>query len=172
MLKKNDLIVVFLIFITIVFLSFCGFVTVRGNSMYPTFSEGDNLFYSRLIKAQREDIVLAKVDGVILIKRVAGIAGDKVAFSENSVEVKTDTDSLAESYTMVKEGYYFLVGDNLLHSIDSRNPIVGQIPQKNIIGVYVIRIPEFITRRLILAILIIFSFIVSTLYKKKGVGVK
>lgn len=118
---------------------------VRGNSMEPTINEGDYVFVNKLSYAfskepQRGDIVVAHFrenNSPSVIKRVIGLPGERVEIRPDKITIKKDRYDEGE---VVKEEYllfesftlngdevitldpkeYFLMGDNRLASIDSR----------------------------------------------------
>ena len=124
-------------------------VRVNGTSMEPTLNDGEILLLNeigyRLHGVNRFDIVVANINGEMLIKRVIGLPGDKIEYAYNKLYVNgenvvenfkhddTDDFSLSElNETVVPENHYFLVGDNRGNSKDSR--VVGFIPANKIVG--------------------------------------
>ncbi len=120
---------------------------VPGNSMAPTVNEGDSvfadLFYYKHSPVQRGDIVVVKdPDGKMhpsgreemYVKRIVGLGGDKIQILSGKVYVndqilngvlgsgKYQSNFPVEDFGPVKipAGEYFLLGDNLPDSIDSR----------------------------------------------------
>jgi signal peptidase I len=96
-------------------------VRVDGESMQPALEDGDRLLVSRLAyrlaAPKHGDIVLVRDpsrSGYECIKRILGLPGEMV-----------------EDRLLGPEEY-FLVGDNLLHSTDSRT--YGPVPADAIIG--------------------------------------
>jgi nickel-type superoxide dismutase maturation protease len=96
-------------------------VTVRGESMLPTFLPGERLLVDRLAyrrgRPRRGDIVLVshpREPGLRLVKRLAGLPGEKVG-----------------SATMGR-GEYHVEGDNALRSSDSRE--FGPVRSADILG--------------------------------------
>jgi len=80
---------------------------VPSVSMEPAISEGSFVFGVRMFaELERGDVVVFTHDNVLLVKRVAGIPGDFV--------------DLGGKMTAVPEEHYYLLGDNLRESIDSR----------------------------------------------------
>ncbi len=87
-------------------------------------------------------------DRKTLIKRVIGLPGDKIDIYDGKVFI--NDSFIEESYIMeetsgevhiekIPEGKYFLLGDNRSNSIDSRNPNVGLVNRKDIVGKAILR---------------------------------
>ena len=118
------------------------FVRVDGSSMVPTLTNNDRLIVIRLgYKPQAGDI----------IKRVIGMPGQTVKITETG-DVYVDGEKLDEPYTNTKtnivsaseytvpENCVFVMGDNRMHSHDSRSEDVSFIPYKNVLGKVVCRV--------------------------------
>lgn len=152
--------------ITAVILIFVNPTIVREHSMESTLQDGDYLFVSRQAyrlfggTPERGDIVvfsseLETVAGSskLLIKRVIGTAGDRVAISGGVVYV--NGSALIENYTKdgytasdmeeitVPEGHLFCMGDNRQNSTDSRDSRVGFIALADVMGKAVFRLYPF-----------------------------
>lgn len=130
---------------------------VQGQSMDPTFHDEQRLVvnkFSYLISTpQRGDIVRFRKDKMSspVVKRVVALPGEKVHITQNALHI-TGLDGeefvLEEPYlpkgTLTKVGFampveffvgeheYFLLGDNRLHSQDSRD--YGPVHRRNIQG--------------------------------------
>ena len=134
---------------------------VPSASMCPTICLGErfvaDMHAYKLKPPQRGDLILMKhsSSGALFIKRVIGIAGDTVAPGSggtvlvkgqlfnppapcgNSVSTKQNaypTDYPAFQSTTVSEGSFFVVGDNLANSYDSRIPEFGPVTQEMVRG--------------------------------------
>ena len=138
---------------------------VRGTSMESTLIENDYLIVYKLAykfgaEPKFGDIVvcdssLTTDSGAekLLIKRVIGVPGDTIsvtggqvylngeAISEDYIKDGYTTGEIAE--TVIPEGMYFLMGDNRLASMDSRDSRVGMIKESDLIGKAVFRLFPF-----------------------------
>ena len=129
-------------------------VSTVGDSMSPKLSNGDvvlvNRFAYNVTSPKRGDIIVFKPKGNenshYYIKRIIGLPGETVEIIEGSVYI--NGEKLKEDYTateindvgIVSEKItlggdeYFVLGDNRNNSSDSRDPSVGIIQKKDIIG--------------------------------------
>lgn len=131
-------------------------ILVDGYSMYPTIHEKDRIIVTKLnyivSTPDRGDIIIFKnPDDMTLnyVKRVIGLEGDKVQIKDGVLFI--NDEPLIEDYIqepaftdfdthIVPEGTIFVLGDNRNQSRDSRDPNVGFIPLKNIVGKAKLRI--------------------------------
>jgi signal peptidase I len=91
------------------------FSQVVGDSMSPTVNDGDKILCMKFLPLKEKDIVLYKVSsGYTYIGRI-NIVGP----------YKSDSISLAANT-------FYILGDNLDHSSDSRDPKIGAISKENI----------------------------------------
>ena len=96
-----------------------GFVPTA--SMEPTLERDSFILGVRVFSEIRKgDIVIFEHDGRLLVKRVAALPGETVDLSELTYMTTLgipirDTDAL-----IVPEDCYYLLGDNVQNSIDSR----------------------------------------------------
>lgn len=132
---------------------------VEGESMHPTFENGDYLIVDELSyhfhQPHRGDVIVFRYPGdpsVFYIKRVIGLPGETVSITKGTVTItKTDgsTLSLSEPYvvnedatytqnTHVATGDLFVMGDNRPKSSDSR--VWGLLPESNVMGRAFIRL--------------------------------
>ena len=132
-------------------------VKVEGTSMLPRLKDGERIFVNKLIyyglpKLKRGDIVVfwfPDDPSKSYIKRVIGLPGDTVEIRDGRVLVNNqefeepELDpglNLAREFmrpTVVKDHYYFVMGDDRDHSSDSRR--WGLVPEKYIYGKALLR---------------------------------
>lgn len=127
---------------------------VIGNSMHPTYQNGEYLMANKLLyrfkDPQRGDVIIFKYsDTQDFIKRVIGLPGDKVMLKDGHIYINDKlvdesaylSDSiytnggefLHEGETItVPDNQYFVCGDNRPHSSDSRT--FGPISKDDIKG--------------------------------------
>ena len=141
--------------IFLVFLFLFRVIVVSGDSMYPTFWDGDyllllsNTFYK---EPQHGDIVVLSKDsfdnGKAFIKRVIATEGQHVDIDFVTGTVYVDGEALSEPYInnlttnaegmvfplVVEDGHIFVLGDNRQVSKDSRNPEIGQVDVREVMG--------------------------------------
>ena len=108
-----------MIFLLMRFVFLFGYVPTA--SMEPTLERESFILGVRVFSEIRKgDIVIFEHDGRLLVKRVAALPGETVDLSELTYMTTLgipirDTDAL-----IVPEDCYYLLGDNVQNSIDSR----------------------------------------------------
>lgn len=121
---------------------------VRGSSMAPGIRDGDRILiepWSYLIGGpDRGDVIVMRYPldpSVDYIKRVIGLAGDRVTLADGHVWVNgelvqepyvEDIDRSTYLSVLVEEGHYFVLGDNRPRSSDSRE--FGLVPIEYVRG--------------------------------------
>ena len=132
---------------------------VEGESMYPTFKNGDYLILDELSyhfsDPTRGDVVVfryPKNPVIFYIKRVIALPGETVRIERGIATITTvsgETLTLSEPYVVTEDATYtltttlgpdeyFVMGDNRPKSSDSR--VWGALPEKDIIGRAYVRI--------------------------------
>lgn len=136
---------------------FVSFPTVQQDSMLETLHPNDKvLVYHYNFDIQRDDIVVAYVDGSLIVKRVAAVPGDHITFSDRDesgnyriyingilYDYQWDDDYEVSHYQFailndlddqgyVKDQQYILLGDNQNVSYDSWG--FGTVDQDQIYG--------------------------------------
>ena len=129
---------------------------VDGLSMEPTLYNQERILVSKSSKDQnynRGDIVVINgKENEKFIKRIIGVPGDKIEVKEEILYINdiqqeerylnnNRTDAQGEDKksngelqaVVIPENKYFVMGDNRILSLDSRNGL-GLIKQENVIG--------------------------------------
>ena len=153
-LYLHDLIYLLCI-IMILFLLVFRVIVVSGSSMYNTLLNGDyllllsNVFYQE--PEQGDIVVISKQsfdNGKPIVKRVIATEGQTVDIDFEAGIVYVDGAALKEDYIYtlttveegtqfpltVEDGCIFVLGDNRGVSLDSRNPSIGQIDTREVLG--------------------------------------
>ena len=146
------------LFCVIVFAFFVRIIGVIGQSMEPTFHEGDSVIISRLFyePKQGDIVVLRKLSfqEEPIIKRIIATEGQTVDIDFETGIVYVDDKPLAEPYTAevtrmpldfdgkitVPENSVFVMGDNRNHSTDSRSRSLGFVDERYIMGKVLFRL--------------------------------
>ncbi|HSI68044.1 MAG TPA: signal peptidase I, partial [Planococcus sp. (in: firmicutes)] len=128
-------------------------VSIHGESMSPTIENNDKLILAKISSIKNFDlIVFSGTKDKNYIKRVIGLPGDRVEIKNdrlfiNGMHIEEDyldqnrqlaipqghsvlTSDIEE--LKVPEGMYYVLGDNRIHSVDSR--VLGFIAKENILG--------------------------------------
>lgn len=82
-------------------MKYVSFLKISGNSMEPMLRSGDVAIYQMNGTAARGSIVAIERDGELLVKRVIGIAGDKIRVAANGV-VYVNGAALEETYGIIQ----------------------------------------------------------------------
>ena len=138
---------------------------VKGDSMEPTLSNGDNLIVDKITyrfnDPERFDIIVFPFqykEDTFYIKRIIGLPGETVQIDEagkiyingkvleesyGREIIRADHLGLAAEPITLGQDEYFVLGDNRNNSSDSRVPEVGNIKKDQIIGRAWVRIWPF-----------------------------
>lgn len=120
-----------------------GAAQVTGESMSPSLRTGDVVIYRRGKGEYRHgEMVVCDVEGVQIIKRVAGVPGDIVRQDDRGNVRIVDGIGGAQSLIAEKAGSqmflnkdeYYLLGDNREQSVDSRDERIGPVEKRRIKG--------------------------------------
>jgi signal peptidase I len=137
-------------------------VTVKGNSMFPTFAEGDRVivlsWWPRSCLRKGQIILFESMYTVLLppfgksvkpgqlhIKRVVAVAGEQVITSISDVQegerprLARDHDEQGRRIWHIPSGHVFVRGDNHSGSVDSL--IAGPLPLQSVRGLVLMKLP-------------------------------
>lgn len=142
-----------LLFVVVLFVFVIRLVGVVGESMYPTLHDGDKLMVlsNFLYEPKVGDIVVVKAEAYTrgpLVKRVIADEGQTVDIDFETGQVWVDGILQEEPYIndltlrndgtefplVVPENCIFVMGDNRNHSTDSRNPQIGCVDKRYVLG--------------------------------------
>lgn len=149
-----------MVIIFVIFTFVCRPTSVIGSSMLPTLQNGDWLITSRESEYKYGDIVIITQPNIHhepLVKRVIATEGQTVDINFTSGQVFVNGVELNEPYIKdltktpegvtfpleVEKGKLFVMGDNRNASSDSRDPGVGQIDTRYILGKAKFRVLPF-----------------------------
>lgn len=149
-----------LVIIFIVFTFMFRAVSVVGDSMNPTLTDGDWLLVNSKSEYDRGDIIIITQPNdrnEPLVKRVVALGGETIDIDFITHEVKINGEVIDEPYIFeptqlsydisfpyhVPDGCVFALGDNRNNSLDSRSSRIGPIDERYILGKAFIRILPF-----------------------------
>ncbi len=138
-------------------------VLVDGTSMENSLHSGEKLLIEKVSRyfdgPERFDIVVfTKNHGTYTktyIKRIIGLPGETVQIIDNVIYINgeelkenfgkdpMDTAGIADEPILLGEEEYFVLGDNRLVSVDSRDKIVGAVKKEELDGVVFLRVAPF-----------------------------
>lgn len=137
-----------------------------GSSMVPTVQPGSiTLCLKTFFPPQHGDVVLIRVGGRNMLKRVIATQGQLVQVNNTTGTVYLDGTALADPFSaprkldyaqeawpggytgeavFVPDGHVFCMGDNRADSLDSRDARIGFVPVENVWGklIYVFPVKE------------------------------
>ena len=149
--------IVAVVLLNFVFIKF----TVSGSSMLPTLhgvtNDQDNLLVFHLFyEPKRGDIVTIDRPGLLdenIVKRVIGVAGDKIKIDYDAGKVYVNGEAQNETFinepgkpfneeewllnnteVTVPKDHVFVMGDNRNYSTDSRSSFVKFVNKKDVMG--------------------------------------
>jgi signal peptidase I len=132
---------------------------IPSESMAPTLQPGDHVLVEKLSyrfgSPRRGDLVVFRAPdgGSLAVKRIVGLAGDRVAIEDGVLAVngklehepyvdQATIDSVYFGPVVVPRGDVFVMGDNRADSHDSRD--YGAVPQGSLVGRVLVRLwPAF-----------------------------
>lgn len=128
------------------FISFC---VIHGNSMSPTYNNNDIIIENKIISnIKRNDIIVIKKNNLKIVKRVVGCPNDKIIVREGFIyinDIKYNNLYINDPGILINEvilgkDEYFVLGDNIDNSIDSRFSEIGIIKKEEIKGKIILKL--------------------------------
>ncbi|MBQ3065425.1 MAG: signal peptidase I [Clostridia bacterium] len=154
--------------VAIVFVLFtfiCRIAVVEGPSMENTLIDGEVLLISDLLyEPQAGDVIVFQSNTILnnepIVKRVIATEGQVVDINFARWQVTVDGKQVDEPYVKyivgaamksssyqfpltVEEGHVFVMGDNRNYSTDSRDPRIGQVDTRFVLGKVLLRVFPF-----------------------------
>lgn len=158
-LNRKEIVKDAIVFVsTVVFilgvLHFIRFPTVKGDSMEPTYSDGDTLVTLYTNDVTMNDIVVVWCNYLdeYIVKRVIGVEGDLIEIKngylyrngyrlyESYLNEQSWYKNIDYADLVVPEGEVFVLGDNRANSSDSR--MFGTLPKDAVFGKVIVRIKK------------------------------
>jgi len=148
--RQIAFILVFLV-VVLLFVTTFRMGVVHGNSMNPTYENGQVVLVHRRNPfsgpLRRNDVVLLRVGRDVIIKRIYRLPGEDLGASFFYNDSMAYTSGLADYYEqpeqagkgprrlVVPDGFLVVIGDNLKESEDSR--VFGPVAMRDVLGVVV-----------------------------------
>lgn len=126
-------------------------MTVRGSGMEPVLYDGDRVLINKVVDvdsvgdiiAFRSSVYGEEGEGSILVRRVAGVSGDTVEIKNDMFYLngKPYDEYMKEAVSMddmaevrLRDGEIFVLSDNRISSMDSRNEAIGILKREECVG--------------------------------------
>lgn len=105
---------------------------IVGDSMNPLIKDGDTVYSILVTRYNQGEIVIAKINDKLVIKRLYGKPGDLVEVKENKIMINNmlvkNLDYQIEDFNKTLEkGEYFLVGDNPNTEVILTTNLLGRV---------------------------------------------
>lgn len=148
----GESLVIAVLFVVVLFTFVFRIVIVDGHSMESTLHHGDLMIVSSIgYHREHGDIVVLRSEYYDrpIVKRIIAVEGDTVDIDFQNAQVYLNGEPLDEPYLddfyyfeeegvefpqTVPEGCIFVLGDNRTGSTDSRNPNIGMVDERAVIG--------------------------------------
>lgn len=140
--------VVFLVVLVASFFAVYQIAQVSGHSMEPAFKDQDLVLINKRRLPTRYDAIAFEWEDQLLVKRIIGMPGDRYSREGNNLVITVVRGDQEISYTvlladdtaeqlptagLIQLGEYFVIGDAIYGSFDSRN--LGFIAHSDVRGI-------------------------------------
>lgn len=130
------------------------FTLIQGESMYPSFYDKQLVLLDKHSRGYKANDVIAFYCEELkmnLVKRIVAVPGDSVMIADGVLYVNGERNfsnqalgiieygGIAEQEIILKDGQFFVLGDNVAESKDSRYAEIGIVYEKDIIGKVIMR---------------------------------
>lgn len=124
-------------------------ILIEGYSMFPTYHNYQFALIDLMDKTYvSKDVIAIKSENLhnVLVKRIVGCPGDRLVIKDHHLfinginddtyneHVYFDYAGILDDEIYLYDDEYFVIGDNIQYSKDSRFIEVGVISRKNVIG--------------------------------------
>lgn len=120
----------------------------QGFSMAPSINNGNivivNRLYKNFLPLERKDVIVFYLSGQESIRRIYGLPGETITISKGNLyvddvliddfDLKNSLSSNIDQNVKLGPDEYYVLGDNLDSSNDSRFSDVGNVKRSNIKG--------------------------------------
>ena len=94
---------------------------VPSASMEPTLQEGSFIFGLRIFETPTVgDIIVFVKDGTLQVKRIAAVPGDQIDLTKLEYMDSLPIPNWSDPLLTVPAGHFYVLGDNIQNSYDSR----------------------------------------------------
>lgn len=146
--RRQSIFVLVFIVVVILFVMTFRMGVVRGDSMLPTYVNGQVVLMRHWGQPlRRGDVVVVRKDNDMIIKRVYRLPGEEITdpivmnmtyqynLQDYYEQPLADKEKGRRHRLFVPEGYLVILGDNPSVSEDSR--LFGPVPQRDVLGIVV-----------------------------------